>query len=193
MLQTVVIKNTIIYPFTGSTFAVDSLVFFGISWNAGLKTKITVILNIYRTAIITRRTSPSVRAGVNAAAFIGAAVFMGILSGVIAPWTHFMSGFAQRMPGFVKSDVIRSIFRRFGTAVDVNQCIDIHMLKQFISGYIVMCGIKADIFGSKTISMTAKIIKGIQKVFAVMPAGLSKFHEDGKFRFKLVISAAEHI
>ena len=96
MLQAVIIQNPIIDSLTGSTFTVYRFVFFGVSWNAGLKTKIIMIFNIYHAVIITGRTGFCVRTGVNAATFIGTAVFMGVLSRVIAPRAHFMSFFAQR-------------------------------------------------------------------------------------------------
>ena len=44
MLQAVVVEDTVIEPLTGGTFAVYCFIFFGIPWDSGMETQVSVIL-----------------------------------------------------------------------------------------------------------------------------------------------------
>lgn len=147
ILQAVVIEDTVIYPLTGAAFAVDLFVLQGIPGYAGLEAQTAIVLYVNGAAIAARGTSGSMRAFLNAATFQWAAVFMGVFDRVITPWAHLVSCPADRMAFFAESDVIRSIFRRRCPAVDINECIYVPAFQQFISRDVVMCGVKADIFG----------------------------------------------
>lgn len=46
MLQAVVVKDTVIKPLTGGTFAVYCSIFFGIPWDSGMETQVAVILYV---------------------------------------------------------------------------------------------------------------------------------------------------
>lgn len=89
MLQAVVVEDTVIDTFTGSTFAVYFLVFFGAPWNPGMETEVTVILYVDSAPIVSGGTFFCMRAGIYASAFEWAAVFVCILYGIVAPWAHF--------------------------------------------------------------------------------------------------------
>ena len=80
------------------------------------------------------------------------------------------------MAGFIKSNVIGCTFRRLCAPVDINEGIDIPAFQQFISGDVVMCGVKAYVFGRNAKGIAAEIINGKEKVFAVMAARVSEFH-----------------
>lgn len=56
MLQSVVVEDTVIDTLTGCTFAIYFLVFFGIPWNPGMETEVTVILYVDGTPIVSWRT-----------------------------------------------------------------------------------------------------------------------------------------
>ncbi len=56
-----------------------------------------------------------------------------------------------------------------------------------------MCGIKADVFGGQSGAVSAEVINGIKKVFAVMASGIRKFHQERRFNFQAVVPAAEHV
>ncbi len=111
MLQAVIIQDAVIDMFTGCAFAVYPLVLFGIPWNAGMEAEVTVILYVDGAPVVSGGTFFCKGAGIYAAAFQRAAVFVRILYGIIAPCAHFMPGRAEGMPGFVKSDVCRGAFR----------------------------------------------------------------------------------
>lgn len=104
-----------------------------------------------------------------------------------------MPRFAQRMPFLIKADVIRGIFGRLCTAIDIDESIHIPMFQQFISWDIVVGRVKADIFRSKTKRMTSEIIDCIQKIQAVMAAGFRKLKHEWKFHFFQIIPVREHV
>ncbi len=133
MLQAVVIEDAVIYPLTGSALAVNIFVLLGIPWDAGMEAQVCVVLYVDGAPIAAWGTSRSMRAFLNAAAFQWAAVFVGILFGVVPPRAHFVPSPAERMSGLVKSNVIRGISGGFCPAVDVDECIHIPMFQQFIS------------------------------------------------------------
>ncbi len=120
MLQTVVIKDTVIYPLAGSAFTVNILVLFRLPWYAGLEAQVTVILNVNGAAIAARGTFSGMRAFLNAAAFQWAAVFMGVLDWIVSPWAHLVACPAKRMALLAESDIIRGIFGGLCPAVDVD-------------------------------------------------------------------------
>ena len=80
------------------------------------------------------------------------------------------------MTRFIKSNVIWCTFRRLCAPVDINEGIDIPAFQQFISGDVVMGGVKAYVFGRNAKGIAAEIINGKEEVFAVMAARVSKFH-----------------
>ena len=73
--------------------------------------QVAVILYVDGASIFSGGTFSCMGAGIYAAAFQRAAVFVRIFYGIITPWTHFMPGRAEGMSGFVKSDVCLGIFR----------------------------------------------------------------------------------
>jgi len=60
MLQAVVIEDTVIYPFTGSTFPVNIFVLLGIPWYTGLKAQIAFVFYVNSAAIAARGTFRSI-------------------------------------------------------------------------------------------------------------------------------------
>ncbi len=146
MLQAVIIEDTVIYPLTGGTFTVNIPVLLGIPWDAGMEAQVCVVLYVDSAPIAARGTFRSMRAFLNAAAFQWAAVFVGILFGVVPPRAHFVACPADRMALLVESDVIWGISGGFCPAVDVGGCIHIPMFQQSISRDIVVCGVQADVF-----------------------------------------------
>lgn len=164
MLQAVVIEDAVIYPLTGSTFLVDILILLGIPWYTGLETQVCIILYVDSAPIAARGAGPFMGTFLNAAAFEGAAVFTGIFDRIIAPGAHFMPGSAEGMPQFIKSDVIRGILGRFSPAVDVDEGIHVPAFQQSVSGDVVMCGVKADIFRGKAKAIAAEIIYCIEEI-----------------------------
>lgn len=61
VLQAIVIQETVVKAFTGSSFTVYFFVFFGIPWNAGMETQVTVVFYVNGAAIVSGRTFISVR------------------------------------------------------------------------------------------------------------------------------------
>ena len=193
MLQAIVIQHTVIDPFARSTFAVDGFVLFRIPGDAGMETQVSMVFYVDSASIAAGGTLFFIRTGADAPAPERAAVFMRIFDRVVSPGAHFMPCPAKRMAFLVKSNITRCIFRSFGTAVNINEGIDIPPFQQFISRYIVMGGIKADIFRENPIGIASKIIYGIKEIFAVMALCTGKLHEKWNFCFQFIVSAAEHI
>ena len=110
MLQAVVVKDTVIDTFTGCAFAVYFPVFLRVPGNAWMETEVCMFFYINSAAIAAGGTCFCMGAGIYASAFQWAAVFMGILYGVVAPWAHFMPGRAEGMPCFVKGNVCGGIW-----------------------------------------------------------------------------------
>lgn len=193
MLQAVIVQDAVIDTFTGCAFAVYLPVFFGIPLDTGMEAEVIVILYVDSAPIVSGGTFLCMGAGIYAAAFQRAAVFVSILYGIIAPWAHFMPGRAEGMPGFIKGNVCFGIFRRLCPAVDVNECIDIPAFQQFIGWDVVMCGVKADIFRGQPEQMPSKVVNGVEKVFTVVASGTGKLHQKREFDFQAVVPAAEHV
>lgn len=190
MLQTIVIEDTVIYPLTGSAFTVNIFILQRIPPYTGLETQVAVVLYVYGAPIAAWGTFGGMRAFLNTAAFQRAAVFMGVFDRVIPPWAHFMARPAKRMAFLAESDAIRGIWGRVCPAVDIDQCIHVPAFQQFISRDVVMCRVKADIFGGKPKNIAPKIINGIQEVFAVVTARAGKLHQQRKFNFQSIVPAA---
>ena len=158
-----------------------------------MKTQVSMILYVNRTAVLCRGAFIRVWTGVGTAAPVRTPVLMSILYGIISPRAHFMPCLADRMSVFVKRDVGRSRLRCFGSAVDIDECIDIPMVQKPVSRDVVMGGIQADIFWEKPVCIVSKIIYSIEKVFTVMSLCGSKPEQQGKFGLELVIPGAEKI
>ncbi len=193
VLQAVVIEDPVVQALTSSALLVNIPILLGIPWDAWLEAQVPFVLYVDGAPIAARGALGGMGALLDPAAFERAAVFMGIFARVISPWTHFVPRPAERMAFLVESDVIGAIFRRFCPAVDVNQCVHVPMFQQFISGDVVVCGIEADVFGGKAKGIASEIVNGIEEIFAVMPPGIGKFHEQGKIYFKGIISGTEHV
>ena len=144
MLETVIIQYLVIYAFTGSTLSVDILKFVRIPRDAGMKTQVFIVFDIYSASVFCGRTLGDIRTGYDPSAPVGTAVFTGILFGVFSPGAHFVAVFADGMSVFSESDVIRGGIRFLGTAVDVDQGIDAPMIQQFVCRHVVMGRIQAD-------------------------------------------------
>lgn len=183
ILQTVVIKDTVIDTLTCGTFAVYLLIFLRIPWDAGMETEICVVLYVDSAPIRAGGTFFCMWAGTDTAAFERAAVLVCVLNGIVAPRAHFVPGRAYGMPGFIKSNVIWCIFRRLCPPVDINEGIDIPAFQQFISGDVVMGGVKAYVFGGNAKGIAPEIINGIEEIFAVMAACVGEFHQQREFNF----------
>lgn len=110
MLQAVVVKDTVIKPLTGGTFAVYCFIFFGIPWDSGMETQVAVILYVNGAPVTSGGTFLLMRAGIHTPTFQGAAVFVCILYGIVAPWAHFLPGRAEGRACFIKSDVCGGIW-----------------------------------------------------------------------------------
>jgi len=193
MLQAVVIEDTVLYLLIGSAFTVNILVLFRIPWNAGLEAQAAMVLYVDGASIAARGTFLCMWAFLNAAAFHWTAVFMGVFDRAISQWAHFVACFAKWMAFFVKNDVICGISRRFCPAINVNQCVYAPVFQQFISRDVVMCGVKADIFGRNAKSIAPEIIYGIEEALAVMAACVGELHQQGEFHFQRIIPVAEHV
>ncbi len=120
MLQAVVIKDTVIYPLTGSALAVNIFVLLGIPRYTGLEAQVTVVLYVNGAPAAARGTFGGMRAILNASAFQRAAVFVRVFDRVIPPRAHFVARFAKRVAFLVKSDIVRGIAGGFSPAVDVD-------------------------------------------------------------------------
>jgi len=150
MLQTVVIEDTVIYPLTGGAFLVNIFILLGVPGYAWLEAQVAFVLYVDRASIAAWGTCGGMRTFLNASTFQRAAVFMGIFDRIITPWTHFLPCLAERMAFLIECDVVRGIFGRFCPTIDVDQGIHVPVFQQLISRDVVMCGVKADIFGGKT-------------------------------------------
>ena len=69
VLQAVVVQDSVISSFTGGTLTVYRFVFFGIPWNTGMETQVTVVLYVDGASITAGGTILFMRAGTNAATF----------------------------------------------------------------------------------------------------------------------------
>ena len=72
-----------------------------------MKTQVSMIFYVNRTAVFCRGAFIRVWTGVGTAAPVRTTVLMSILYGIISPRAHFMPCFADRMSVFVKRDVGR--------------------------------------------------------------------------------------
>ena len=149
VLQLVVVQKALVQPLACGAFVVNFFVFIRIARYPCLKAEVSMIFDVDGASICSGRAFFFMLAGLYPAAFQRAPVFVGIFQRVVSPWAHFAAAFADGMPLLVKQDVIRSIFRRSGSAIYVNKGIDVPMVKQPVSGDVVMCGIKANVFGRK--------------------------------------------
>ena len=143
--QMIVIQDTVIYPFTGSTFFVDRLILFTVPRNPGRKPEIRMERKINRTTITAFGAFRRTVALRDSAAGHRAAVFLGLLVFIKAPAAHPETSFAERMSGFIQSDVLWEASGVAISAVYINQCIDVPMFKQFVSRKIIMGRIQAEI------------------------------------------------
>lgn len=74
---------------------------------------------------------------------------MCILDRVIPLGAYFVSRLAEGMAVFIEGNIIRGVFGSFCPAIDVDESIDVPVFEQLVSGDVVMCGIKTDIFGER--------------------------------------------
>ena len=72
-----------------------------------------------------------------------------------------MAVYTQRMPGFIKENVLWQAGAGRTEAVDVNQGLDVPMVLKSVRGDIVMDRIQAYVCGSGSHPVPAKFIKGI--------------------------------
>lgn len=193
LLQAVIIQDPVIDPLAGSTFSVNILELLGIPGDAWVETQVGMVLNIDSAAIAARGAGSLKGAGGNAPAFKGTAVFMCILCRIAAPGNHFMAGLAERVAEPVKRNGARCSFGSLCAAVDIDKSVDVPVFQEPVGGEVVVCGIKADIFGEKPISIAPEIIDGKKEIFTVMPPCLGKIEQEREFDFKLRIPGAEHI
>ena len=149
VLQLVVVQKALVQPLACGAFVVNFFVFIRIARYPCLKAEVSLIFDVDGASICSGRAFFFMLARLYPAAFQRAPVFVGIFQRVVSPWAHFAAAFADGMPLLVKQDVIRSIFRRSGSAIYVNKGIDVPMVRQPVSGDVVMCGIKANVFGRK--------------------------------------------
>ena len=77
MLQAIVVKDTVVDPFTCRTFAVYRFILFRIPGNLRLETQVTVFLYVNSASIAAGRAFFGIGAGGGASAFEWTAVFMG--------------------------------------------------------------------------------------------------------------------
>lgn len=193
VLQMVVVEDAVIYPLAGSAFLVNIFVFLGIPRYARLEAEVAVVFYVNAAPIAAGGAFAGIWAFINAAAFERAAVLFRIFCGIVSPWTHFVSGPADRMPILVEGDVPGSVCRSFRAPVDVDQRIDVPSFQEFIGRDVVMRRIKADVFRGNVRAVASEIIYGIEEVLAVVAARACKFHQERKLNLELVIPAAQHI
>ena len=110
ILQTVVVKDTVINTLTCRPFTIYLPVDFGIPCDAGMEAEVTVILYVDGAPIVSGGTCFCMGAGIYASAFERAAVFVCILYRIVSPWAHFMPGRAEGMPCFVKGNACGGIW-----------------------------------------------------------------------------------
>lgn len=158
-----------------------------------MEPQVGMVLDIDCAPIASGGAGSGKRAGANTPAFQWAAVFMGILYGVIAPGDHLMVGAAERVSLFVESNIIRGIIRRLCAAIDIDKGIDIPAFQEAVSRDVVMGGIQTDIPWEKPVRVTPEIINGIKEVLAVMPPCAGEVHQEGELNPELCIPGTEHI
>lgn len=96
IMQMIVVKDTVIYPFAGSAVIVNLFIFIRTARNGRIKTDIPFRFCVNAPAIRGRRTFLFTAAGIRFAAGKGAAPFAGMLLFTVAPVDHTETGHAQR-------------------------------------------------------------------------------------------------
>ena len=95
IMQVVIIKYPVIYPFAGSAVIVNLLIFICPPWHRGIEADVPVRLGIDTASIRRRGTFLLTGAGVSFAAGKRAPPFTGMLLFTVAPVNHAVTGHAQ--------------------------------------------------------------------------------------------------
>ena len=104
-VQSVIIQNAVIDSLCTGTVFVDFLPLFGASWGRCIKAEVPVGLHMYSPAI--RRFGTNARAGVNFSHDVGATVLGAVLTFVIAPADHPVSGLADGSTILIGGNLVR--------------------------------------------------------------------------------------
>lgn len=105
-LQMVIIQDAVIYPFTGSAFTVNGFVFVTAPGNPGMEPEAGSCFYVNGPSITAFGAFFQTPACLDASALQRAAVFLGVFVFVISPAAHPVAGYAQRMSGFLKRNVL---------------------------------------------------------------------------------------
>ena len=180
IMQMVIIKNPVIYPFAGSTVVVNRFVFLRPSGNRGIEADIPVRLCIDTTAIGGRGTLPFAMAIVSFAADKGAAPFTGMFLFTVAPVDHTVTGHAQRGAVCINRNRAGNGIGSAAVGVEVDKRSDAPFFAKFISGIVVMCGIKAEVTDRNVRVNGSELPQGDNGADAVMPPSIQKTDMQGE-------------
>ena len=183
----VIIKNPVIYPFTGSTVVVNRFVFLRPSGNRGIEADIPVRLCIDTTAIGRRGTLLPAMAIISFAADKGTAPFTGMFLFTVPPVDHAVTGHAQRGAVCINRNRAGDGIRSALVGVEVDKRPDVPFFAKSISGIVVMCGIKAEVTDRDIRVNGFKLPQGDDSADAVMPPGIQETDMHGEVDANVII------
>lgn len=145
IMQVVIIKNPIIYPFTCSTVIVYILIFIRTSGNRSIEPDVPVRFCVNTTTIRRCRAFLFAGTGRRFAAGKRAAPFAGMFLFTVPPVDHAEPGHAQWCSISVNGYGVRDGTRAPPVRVEVNKRADVPFLTKLIGGIVVMCRVQAEV------------------------------------------------
>lgn len=174
IMQMVIIKHPVIYPFAGSPVVVNLLIFFRTSWHRGIEPDVPVRFCVNTAAIGGWGTFLLTGAGVSLAAGKGTAPFAGMLLLTIAPVDHAETGHAQGSAIRINRDRVWNGIRSAPVRVKVDERADPPFFAEPISGIVVMCGIETEVADRDIRVDGPKLPQGDDSVNTVVPSGIEE-------------------
>ena len=193
IVQMVIIKHPVIYPFTGGTVVVDFLIFFRTSGHRGIEPDVPVRFRVDTAAIGRRGTFFSAVAGISFAAGKRAAPFTGMFLFTVSPVDQAQPGHAQGSAVYINRDGVEDGSRPSAVSVKVNKRTDIPFLAESIGGIVVIGRIQAEVTDRDIWIDGLKFAQGDNGGDAVVPPGIYETDMEGKINAKVRVMGAEHV
>lgn len=177
-MKPIVVQDTVIDPFCAGAVVIGRFPFRGSPWDWGIKPDVPTGLGVDRPSI--RGMGTGAVAGGNPADGKRAAPFDRMFAFVISPADHAVAGAAQRGTVCVDGDGIRYGRRPAPVGIQVDKRSDPPALQEFISGIIVIGGIKTEVPYWNIRGMPPEFMQGNQRIDRVMTPGAGKAEHEGE-------------
>lgn len=187
IVQMVIIKNSVIYPFAGSAVVVNHLVFLRSSGNRSIEADIPVWLCIDTTAIRRRGTLFPAMAIISFAAGKRAAPFTRMFLFTVTPVDHTVTGHAQRCAVCINRNRAGDGIGSAAVGVEVDKRADAPFFAKSISSIVVMCRIKAEVTDRDIRVNGCKLPQRDDGADTVMPHGTQETDMQGEVNANVCI------